>query len=113
MKNFIQPGESLEITAPAALASGEGVLIGSLFGVASGDIANGAQGVIKTRGVFDLPKAASQAWDLGAPIYWDVSEAECTNVSTDNVLIGVAATAIGGGADAIIGRVWLPGIVVA
>lgn len=39
MKNYVQPGESITLTAAAAASSGEGVLVNSLFGIASGDAA--------------------------------------------------------------------------
>ena len=71
MKNFIATGNTLTITAEADIASGAGVLIGSIFGVATGPIANGAEGVINLTGVYDLPKTASQAWTVGAKVYWD------------------------------------------
>ena len=62
MKNFIAAGNTLTITAEADIASGAGVLIGSIFGVATGPIANGAEGVINLTGVYDLPKTASQSF---------------------------------------------------
>ena len=43
MKNYIQPGDTIAAIAPATVLSGAGVLIGSLFGVASGDAASGAE----------------------------------------------------------------------
>ena len=35
MKNYVQPGNTLTFTAAAAIASGEGLLMGTLFGVAT------------------------------------------------------------------------------
>jgi predicted RecA/RadA family phage recombinase len=35
MKNFIQPGDSLTVSAPYAVTSGQGVLVGALFGIAA------------------------------------------------------------------------------
>ena len=107
MKNFIATGNTLTITAEADIASGAGVLIGSIFGVATGPIANGAQGVINLTGVYDLPKTASQAWTVGAQIYWTGSA--CTNVASTNKLIGVAVQAVGGAAGETVGRVRLNG----
>jgi len=90
MKNFQQRGDILEITAPAALASGAGVKIGVLFGVAAADIASGAQGNIHLTGVFELPKTSAQAWTVGAAIYW--TGTACTTATTaGNLLIGTAA----------------------
>ena len=39
MKNFIQPGDSLTVSAPYAVTSGQGVLVGALFGIAAYDAA--------------------------------------------------------------------------
>ena len=58
MKNYVQPGETLTLTAPRALASGAGLLVGSIFAIATADAAQGANVEAITRGVFDLPKAA-------------------------------------------------------
>jgi predicted RecA/RadA family phage recombinase len=110
MKNYISSGATLSIVAAATLASGAGVLQGSIFGVATGDIANGAEGTINLTGVYELPKVGSQAWTVGALVYWDVSEAHCTTVSTDNVLIGVAAAAVASGAGDVLGQVRLNGV---
>lgn len=91
MKTYIQPGEVVTVAAPRALTSGEGALVGSLFGVATTDADNGATVEIARRGVFTLAKTSAQAWTVGAKIYWDDTEHECTTVSTDNTLIGCAA----------------------
>ncbi|WP_323006540.1 DUF2190 family protein [Pseudorhodobacter sp.] len=107
MKNFVSVGDTLTITAGADIASGAGVLVGSLFGVAAGAIANGAQGVINLTGVYDLPKVGSQAWTVGALIYWNGTA--CTNVASTNKLIGVAVQAVGSGAGETTGRVRLNG----
>ena len=42
MKNYVQPGNTLTLTAPYAVTSGDGLLVGSIFGVAGGDAASGA-----------------------------------------------------------------------
>ncbi|ODA67103.1 hypothetical protein A7A08_01849 [Methyloligella halotolerans] len=64
MKNFVQPGNTITVPAPTAVASGDGVLVGSLFGVANYDAAPGEAVEIDAIGVFDLPKA-EEAIDLG------------------------------------------------
>ncbi|MFQ6552948.1 DUF2190 family protein [Aestuariibius insulae] len=89
MKNFIQNGEALTVPAPADTKSGEGVGLGVLFGVAAGDALSGEPLVINTTGVYELPKVASQAWSVGAAIFWNGSA--CTTSSTGNLLIGAAA----------------------
>lgn len=111
MKNFVQPGDMVSVTAPYALASGAGCLVGSLFGVASAAADNGAAVEIATRGVFDLAKAGSQAWTVGARIYWDDSAKVTTTAAASgaNKLIGVAVAAVGSGAGETTGRVLLTG----
>lgn len=109
MKNFIAMGDTITVPAPAAIASGAPVMVGALFGVAVNTAALAAPLQLKTTGIFDLPKAASQAWTVGAPIYWDAGDEVCTNVDEDNVLIGVAMLAVGAGAGETTGRVRLNG----
>ena len=109
MKNFIARGDAITITAGADIESGDGVLVGSIFGVAAGDIANGAEGVINLTGVYDLPKAPSQAWTVGAKVYWDNTAKACTTTVGSNTLIGVAVLAVGSTAGETVGRVRLNG----
>lgn len=109
MKNYVQPGNTITLTAPYAVASGEGLLVGSVFGVASGAAALGEIVEAALVGVFDLTKVGSQAWTVGARIYWDDTNKRCTTVSTDNTLIGVAVEAVASGAGDTIGRVRLNG----
>lgn len=108
MKNYVATGDTIAAIAPAAVLSGAGVLIGSLFGVASGDAASGAEVMLNTTGVYDLPKQTGQAWTAGQLLYW--SGTNVTNVVATNKLIGCAARAELSGAT--VGRVRLNGIAV-
>lgn len=90
MRNFVQPGNTVTVAAPYALASGAGALVGTLFGVASGAADNGAEVELVTEGVFELPKLSAQAWTVGAVIYWDNTNKWCTTVVGSNVAIGKA-----------------------
>lgn len=96
MKNFVQRGENLTLTAPRTLASGAGFLVGSIFGVASADAANGAPVVGVTEGVFDLPKATG-AVIAGAKLYWDNAAFNVTTNASGTTLIGVATQAAASG----------------
>ena len=91
MQNFVQPGRTMTVAAPYALTSGDGCLVGALFGVAHFDAASGDDVEIECEGVFTLPKTSAQAWTVGVPIYWNNTTKVCTTVSTDNTLIGKAA----------------------
>ena len=109
MKNFVQPGNTITLIAPYAVASGDGLLVGSIFGVAAGTAALGESVEAALTGVFDITKIGSQAWTAGARIYWDDTNKRATNVATSNTLIGVATEAVAGGAGDTIGRVRLNG----
>ncbi|MEQ8639396.1 MAG: DUF2190 family protein [Alphaproteobacteria bacterium] len=109
MKNYVQPGNTITLSAPYDVASGDGLLVGSVFGVAAGDAASGATVETALIGVFDLKKVASQAWSAGDKVYWDNTNKEATKTATANTLIGVATEAVAGGAGDVIGRVRLNG----
>ena len=109
MKNFVQPGNTITLTAPYAVASGDGQLVGSIFGIASGTAAVGEPVETALTGVFDITKIGSQAWTAGTKVYWDDTNKRTTNVATSNTLIGVATEAVAGGAGDTIGRVRLNG----
>jgi predicted RecA/RadA family phage recombinase len=92
MKNFVQNGRYVEVTLPYARQAGEGVLVGSLFGVcvvggAQGDVVN-----IDTESVYDLTAATGSGTDAaqGAIAYWDngSSARRVTPVSTGHTAIG-------------------------
>ena len=107
MKTYVQPGNTITLTAPYAVTSGDGLLVGSIFGIASGDAALGEPVETSLVGVFDLTKVGSQAWTVGAKVYWDDTNKRTTSVATSNTLIGVATEAVAGGAGDTIGRVRL------
>lgn len=90
MRNFIQTGDIVTVAAPANVSSGDGVLVGTLFGIAATDAESGDDVAIKTMGMFTLPKASAQAWTVGALIYWDGSVATTADGSGANTLIGKA-----------------------
>lgn len=109
MKNFIQPGNTITLPAPAAVTSGAGILVGAIFGIAAHDSGSGEPVETVTIGVFDLNKIGSEAWSVGDKIYWDDTSKRATRVATDNTLIGVALGAVGSGANETTGRVRLNG----
>lgn len=69
MKNFIQPGEVVTVTSPGIVASGGGVLIGAMFGVATHAAGTGDPLELALTGVYELPKAAGAitagGWSIG------------------------------------------------
>jgi len=109
MKTYVQPGNTITLTAPYDVTSGDGLLVGAIFGIASGDALTGAEVEVVTTGVFDVTKAASQAWAVGDKVYWDNTNRVATKTATANTLIGVAVLAVGGTASETTGRVRLNG----
>jgi predicted RecA/RadA family phage recombinase len=90
MKNFVQRGDTVTLTAPYDVASGAGLQVGSLFGVASFAAASTKSVEAVRIGVFDLAKVSAQAWAMGDRIYWDNTAKLCTTVATGNLLVGSA-----------------------
>lgn len=97
MKNHVQEGRYIDVALPYARLGGEGVLVGTLFGVcvvsgAQNDVVN-----IDTESVYDLAAATGASTDatVGAAAYWDNTAKKVTPVATSNTLIGkfVAAKA--------------------
>src|SRR5687767_3530219 len=93
MKTYVQDGTAMEFAAPYDRLSGEGALIGALFGVATVDVLNTVRANFQITGVVTLKKTSAQAWTEGALIYWDNTAKEATSVSTSNTRIGAAAAA--------------------
>lgn len=93
MKNFVQPGNSLALAAPRAVASGEGFQVGSIFAVALHAAASGATVEGACEGVVTLAKVSAQAWTVGVAIYWDNTAFNCTTTVGSNKLIGYATVA--------------------
>jgi predicted RecA/RadA family phage recombinase len=93
MKNFIQDGKTITLTAPYAVSSGAGLLVGSIFGIASNDAPIGLDVETLIQGVVTIAKTSAQAWTQGLLIYWDDTNKVATSVSTSNKLIGVAVAA--------------------
>ncbi|WP_288959539.1 DUF2190 family protein [uncultured Sulfitobacter sp.] len=94
-KNYIQPGDTLTIPAPADVLSGGVVIAGNIVGIAQGDALTGADLDVKTSGVWQLSKVAVDDITLGAPLYWDDSAELVTITATDNTRLGTAAEAAG------------------
>lgn len=88
--NYKQPGKTLTMAAPYNRTSGQGALVGSIFGVALGTVLSTVLGEFALTGVWTLAKTSAQAWTVGQKIYWDNSNKRCDSDSTVGMLIGVA-----------------------
>lgn len=90
MRNYEQPGQVITVTAPADVASGQGVLVGDLFGVAQAAALSGQPVEIVTEGVFTLPKVSGTAINEGVRVFWDSTAGNVTTTTTSNRVIGWA-----------------------
>lgn len=95
MKNFVQPGEVVTLTAPYDRASGQGALVGALFGVATVDVLSGAEAEFALDGVFKLEKSAGAGTAIaqGAKAYWDNTAKKLTGVASGNTHVGYGIVA--------------------
>lgn len=108
--NFVQPGDTLELTAPGSgVVSGTPVQIGQVLVIPMVTAAATLPFNGMTRGVFDLTKIGSQAWVEGALVYWDSGNSRLTTVGPGNLLVGFAVAVVGSGAGETTGRVMLTG----
>jgi predicted RecA/RadA family phage recombinase len=94
MRNFIQPGVNLTLPAPAAIVSGEVIVIGELHGVAAGDAESGADFDLVTEGVYALDKVSTDVFAIGDYVFYDAAEKLVTSDDDTgaNALIGIAVT---------------------
>jgi predicted RecA/RadA family phage recombinase len=112
MKNYIQEGRMITVAAPAGgVTSGDGVVIGALFGVASKTDAAGETVTIASEGVFDLPKLSSAVIAAGDAVAWDDTAKQVNVPGTGRYPIGTAIEAAGNGVTTV--RVRLDGIATA
>lgn len=98
MKNYLQNGHILRVTTPAGgIASGDALIVGSIFGIAAYTSAEGEPVELSTTGVFQLPKASTAVLAIGARVAWDNTAKEVTAPAAGRFPIGVAVEAAGNG----------------
>lgn len=70
---YVHDGRTIDYTPGSAVAAGDVVLQGNLFGIANVDIAANKLGALSVEGVFDLTKqgGAGVTFAVGAAVYWD------------------------------------------
>lgn len=94
-KNFVQPGDRLDMVAPAGgVTSGAAVVFSNLVGVAVHDAAAGEDFVLVVKGVFDLPKTGASTFAVGDEVF-ATAAGTMTNTAAGNTRAGLAVQAIG------------------
>ena len=95
MRNYVQRGDNLALVVPYAggVTSGQGVLVGALFGVAAVDGVQNAVIECQTKGVFDITKEPALAITAGARVFWDNTNRRITTTATGNFQVGLCTVA--------------------
>ncbi len=102
MKNYIQAGKVITVTAPTGgVASGDALIVGNIFGVAAYSSAEGDPVELSTTGVFQLPKASAAVLTVGARVAWDNTAKRVDVPGTGRFPIGVAVEAAGNGVTSV------------
>jgi predicted RecA/RadA family phage recombinase len=84
MKNFVQPGSTITVIAPAGgVTSGNVVIVGAIVGVAATTQPAGAEVEVSVEGVFDIAKTPADTLAQGA----------VAKVTPASGLVGAAGTA--------------------
>jgi predicted RecA/RadA family phage recombinase len=93
-ENILNSGQIVTVPAPAAVTSGQLVVVGTnLFGIAMANAASAANVALYTGGLVDLRKlnGASTSAAVGANAHWDSTNSNVTISATSNLKIGVFA----------------------
>lgn len=98
MKNFIQPGNSIDVAAPTGgMTSGVGVQIGSLFGVAIETKAQTLIGSIQVEGVVQIAKLGTDVMAVGAKVNWNNTTKQVQLAAGDLAAVATVVEAAGNG----------------
>jgi predicted RecA/RadA family phage recombinase len=95
-ENILNSGQIVTVPAPAAVTTGQLVVVGvNMFGIAMANAASAASVALYTGGVVDLRKlnGASTSAVAGANAHWDATNSNVTISATSNLKIGVFAAA--------------------
>jgi predicted RecA/RadA family phage recombinase len=111
MKNYVQAGDVVTLSAPRDVVSGELVAVGRVVGVAQAGAKSGEPVALVRRGVFsDLVKKSGQSWSVGDVLYYDATAKKLTNVEAETVF-AVGAAMAQAESTATVGTVLLDGAV--
>lgn len=94
MKNFIQRGDIINVTAVAPVTAGDVVEIGAFLGVAVTSAAIGENFALDISNVFELPKDGS-VYLSGDPVFWDGSQIVQGDGGGANSFFGMVTEAAG------------------
>lgn len=90
MNNFLHEGTIVEVPAPYEVMAGDGLRLGSLFGIATEWARKGELVAIQTSGVFEVRRPVEMEWSVGDPVYWADATRSFTRHAALAVRVGVA-----------------------
>lgn len=91
MKNYICPGNVIEVTAPVGgFISGQLVKQGQLIGVASSTAPEGEKVAVQISGVYEVNKEAALAVTQGDALYFVAANGNLNKTASGNTLAGYA-----------------------
>lgn len=95
MATYIQRGETLDYlnTTGGTIKLGDIVKLGTRAGVAGDDIPAGEIGAVHVTGVYEMPKAASEALAVGDTLYLNAAGAATKTKAELTVVLGYAVAA--------------------
>lgn len=93
MKNYLEAGNTVVVTAPYDVAAGEFVVVGNLYGVAVAAALSGAPVVLNRGGVYELPKTTGTAWTQGQKLFWDTGTKKFTHDPSKKPVSSIAFAA--------------------
>jgi len=96
MKTYIQNGHVITVTTPTGgIASGEGLIVGNIFGIAAYSSTEGDPLELATTGVYKLPKATAVVLAVGTRVAWDNTAKNINVLGAGRFPVGIATEAAG------------------
>lgn len=95
MKTYEKSGDIVTVTAPYNTTAGQGVLVGTLWGVALTSVSSGAQVEILVRGQATIAKTSATVIAAGDALYWDDTNRVVNKTTTSQLYVGKALAAAG------------------
>ncbi len=95
MKNFVQKGDVLDLSIPDGRLSGQGVLVGSIYGIAAESNESGSAAIraVAVEGVVEVAKLAADNMSVGDKVNWNDSNLEVQLATSDLDNVGTVVEA--------------------
>lgn len=97
MKNMVSEGKCIQHVLDATKSSGQGTIVGSLFGVCISDGVSGDEIGLTVEGIYNMPAATGDTFAVGAIVGYDEAgdEATAATLGDKDVAICTKAKLVG------------------